>query len=68
MTHTKRYVEMMLIIACFLYFFIGNMDVYINVYTMMIPRYCVLIQRLSIGKNRNITNVVFSIPKRFSLF
>lgn len=49
MMHTKRYVGIMLIIACFLYIFIGNMDVYINVYTMMIPRYCVLIIVLFIG-------------------
>ena len=49
MMHTRRYVGIMLIVACFLYIFIGNMDVYINVYTMMIPRYSVLIIVLLTG-------------------
>lgn len=49
MMHTKRYVGMMLIAACFLYIYIGNMDVYTHIYTMMIPRYSILIIVLLIG-------------------
>lgn len=49
MIHTRRYVGILFIIACFLYIFIGNMNVFTNVYTMMLPRYSVLIVVLFIG-------------------
>ena len=49
MIPTRRYVELMLVIACFLCIFIDHIELYINIYTMLIPRYGIFMVILLTG-------------------